>query len=86
MVQRLKERPSSGCPTWGYILYTITKPRHYCRCQEVLADRSLLYLSPDRVCQNLTITEGDAYSQPLPSLMEELEKGTEGPEGVCETS
>jgi hypothetical protein len=40
--QRLKERPSRGCPTWGFILYTVTKTRHYCRCQEVLADRSLI--------------------------------------------
>jgi hypothetical protein len=24
--------------------------RHYCRCQEVLADRSLIKLSPERLC------------------------------------
>jgi hypothetical protein len=24
--QRLKERPSSDCPTWGSIPYTVTKP------------------------------------------------------------
>jgi hypothetical protein len=30
------------CPTWGSIPYTDTKPRHYCGCQEVLADRSLI--------------------------------------------
>jgi hypothetical protein len=34
--QRLKERPSRDCPIWESILYTNTKPRHYCRCQEVL--------------------------------------------------
>jgi hypothetical protein len=40
--QRLKERPSRDCPTWGSIPYTVTKPRHYCGCQQVLADRSLI--------------------------------------------
>jgi hypothetical protein len=42
MEQRLKERPSRNFPTWGSIPYTFTKPRHYCGCQQVLADRSLI--------------------------------------------
>ena len=29
-------------PTWGSIPYTITKPRYYCGCQQVLAGRSLI--------------------------------------------
>jgi hypothetical protein len=40
--QRLKERPSRDCPTWGSIPYTATKPGSYCGCLEVLADRSLI--------------------------------------------
>jgi hypothetical protein len=36
------ERPSRDCPTWGSIPYTVTKVRHYCECQEVLAKRSLI--------------------------------------------
>jgi hypothetical protein len=40
--QRLKERPSRDCPTWGSIPYTVTKPRHYCGCKEVLSDRRLI--------------------------------------------
>jgi hypothetical protein len=40
--QRLKERPSRDCPTWGSIPYTVTKPIHYCECQEVYAVRSLI--------------------------------------------
>jgi hypothetical protein len=36
------ERPPVTCPTWGPIPYTVTKLRHYCGCQQVLADRSLL--------------------------------------------
>ena len=40
--QRLKERPSRDCPTWGLISYTATKPGHCYGCQEVLADRSLI--------------------------------------------
>jgi hypothetical protein len=38
--QRLKEKPLRDCPTWGSIPYTVTKPRHYCGCHQVLADRS----------------------------------------------
>ena len=64
MEQRLKERPSRDCPTWRSILYTATKPTHYCRCQQVLNDRSLIELSPERLCQCLTNTEVDALSQP----------------------
>jgi hypothetical protein len=33
--QKLKERPSRVCPTWGSIPYTVTKPK-------VNADRSLI--------------------------------------------
>jgi hypothetical protein len=40
--QRVKERPCRDCPIWGSIPHTNTKPRHYCQCQEVLADRSLI--------------------------------------------
>jgi hypothetical protein len=29
-------------PTWGSITYTVTKPRYYCECQKVLADRRLI--------------------------------------------
>jgi hypothetical protein len=36
--QRVKDRPSRDCPTWGSIPYIVTKPRHYCGCQQVLAD------------------------------------------------
>ncbi|KRY62277.1 hypothetical protein T4D_6339, partial [Trichinella pseudospiralis] len=61
----LKERPSRDCPTWGFIPYTVTKPRHYCGCQEVHAERSLIWLSPERPCQSLTNTEMDAYNHPL---------------------
>jgi hypothetical protein len=46
--QRLKERPSRDCPTRGSIPYTDTKPRSYCGCPEVIADRSLIWLSPER--------------------------------------
>jgi hypothetical protein len=40
--QKLKERTSTDCPTWGSNPYTVTKPRHYCGCQHVLADKSLI--------------------------------------------
>jgi hypothetical protein len=41
------------------------KPRHYCGCWEVLADRSLIWLSPERLFLSLTKSEADAPSQPL---------------------
>jgi hypothetical protein len=76
MEQRPEERPSRDCPTWGSIPHTVIKPRHY---QEVHVERSLIWLSPERPCQNLTNTEMDVSSQPLGlsvgSLIEELEKG-----------
>jgi hypothetical protein len=52
-------------PTWGSIPYTVTKPRHYYGCQEVLAGRSLIWMTPERLCQRLTNTEVDALRQPL---------------------
>ena len=55
--QRLKERPSRDCPTWGSIPHADTKPRHYCRCQEVLAHSSLIQLPPKRLYQILTNTD-----------------------------
>jgi hypothetical protein len=48
--QRLKERPARDCLTRGFIPYVATKPSHYCWCQEVLADRSLIWMSPERLC------------------------------------
>ena len=51
-------------PTWGSIPYTDTKLRHYCVCQEVLADMSLIELSPERLCQSLTNADVDAHIQP----------------------
>jgi hypothetical protein len=44
--QRLKERPSRDCPTWESIPYAVTKPKKDYGCWEVLANRSLIWLSP----------------------------------------
>ena len=84
--QRLKERPFRDCPTWGSIPYTVSKLGCYCGCQEVLADRSLIWLFPERLYQSLTNIEEDACSQPLDSAQGpwwRSWKGTEGAEGVC---
>jgi hypothetical protein len=35
----------------------VKKQRNYCGCQEVHAERSLIQLSPERPCENLTNTE-----------------------------
>jgi hypothetical protein len=50
-------------PHLGSIPYTVTKPGSYCGCWEVLTDRSLIWLSPERLCHSLTNTEADAHSQ-----------------------
>jgi hypothetical protein len=62
--QRLKERPYKDCPTWRFIPQADTKPRHYCWYKEVLADRSLILLYPEIVCQILTNIDVSAPSQP----------------------
>ena len=60
--QRMKERPPRDCLTWGSILNADNKPRHYCRSQELLADRSLIKLSPERLYQILSNTDADTHS------------------------
>ena len=57
MEQRQKKRPSRDCPTRGCIPHADTKPRHYCRYQEVLAHSSLIQLPPKRLYQILTNTD-----------------------------
>ena len=57
------------------IPYTATKPGHYCRCLEVLADRSLIRLSPERLCQSLTNTEVDVDASVLRSMNKLLTGG-----------
>jgi hypothetical protein len=47
--QKLNERPSRDCSTLGAITSADTKPSHYCWCQEVLTQRSLVWLSPERL-------------------------------------
>jgi hypothetical protein len=66
--------------------YTATKPRYYCGFQEELADRSLIWLSPERFCKSLT-NRGEC-SQPTIGLSmgvpdEGVGEGTEGAEGAC---
>jgi hypothetical protein len=61
-----------------------TKPWHYCWCQEALADRSLVWPSPENFCQYLTNTGADPHSQPSDWARDPNErvKGrTEGAEG-----
>jgi hypothetical protein len=50
--------------TWGSIPHADIKPRYYCGCQEVLADRSLMQLFPERLCLILNNKDTDAPSQP----------------------
>jgi hypothetical protein len=83
--QTLKERPSRDCTTWRSIPYTATKHRLYYGCWDTLCDGSLIWLSPERLCQSLP----DACSQPLDwargFLMEELD-GIEQALGVLVSS
>ena len=80
-----KEGPSRDCPTQGSTQKTTTKPRHYCRCQQELADRRLTRLSPERFYQCLSNTEMDAHSHLLEYRVpnEGARESTQGAEGVC---
>ena len=62
---RPKERASRDCPTSRSIPYAVAKPRFYCRCWEVLVDGSLIWLSPEILCQNLKNKESNGQSQTL---------------------
>ena len=60
------ERPCRDYPTCGSISYTVIKTKQFvCACQQVLADRSLIYLSPEMLYHCLTNTEEDALRQSL---------------------
>jgi hypothetical protein len=48
----------------------------------VHAERSLIWLSPERLCQSLTKTETDVCNQPLGYPIEEIEKGLKGLKGL----
>ena len=65
VAQALKERTSRDCTTWGSIQCIATKQKCYCGCREVLADGSLIWLSPERLYQSLTNREVDPHSQQL---------------------
>jgi hypothetical protein len=76
--QRLKERPSRDCPTWRSIPYTDSKSRHYGGCYEVLADRSLMYLSLERLCQSLRNKDGMLTAKHWTSSGTPVEKPEKG--------
>ena len=61
--QRLKEGPSVDCPTLGSFLSADTNPLNCCCCQEVLADRNLVWLFLGECFQQLTNADVDAWSQ-----------------------
>jgi hypothetical protein len=66
-------------PPWEIIPYADTKPRHYCDCQEVLADRTLIQLlSPKRLCQSPTNTQINAHSQQRTPMVRERAERAEG--------
>jgi hypothetical protein len=59
---------------------------YYGRCQQELADMSLIKLSPERLCQCLTNTEVGAHSHPLDRhrvTNEGARESTQGAKGVC---
>ena len=62
--QRLKERPSKDHPIYRSIPSADSKPQHYWWCQEALAYRSLVWLSPGSFCQHLINTDADTHNQP----------------------
>jgi hypothetical protein len=86
MEQRLNKRTFRDCPTWGNIPYIVTKCGHYFRCQEVHADRSLIQLSSEGLCQSLTkkrwiLSANHLTEHCIPNGG--VREGTEGAEEVC---
>jgi len=74
------------CPTWGSIRYEDVKPSHYCCCQEVLADKSLIWMSLRGSAKALLIhmrmpaaNHWTEHGDPNGGVREK----TEGAEGVC---
>jgi hypothetical protein len=60
--------------------YIVTKCKHYCRCEEVHHDRSLICMSPGSLCQSLTNIEVVSHSMWF--SMEVLEKGLKEQKGI----
>ena len=50
------------CPNWESISYTVTKTRHYYWFQQVLAGRSLIQLSAERLCELVLLSLAGVYS------------------------
>ena len=59
--------------------------RHYCGCQEVRVERSLIWLSPERPCQSLIqrrmLAANHCTEHRVPNRG--VREGTEGVEGIC---
>ena len=88
--QKLKECPSRDCHTWGSIPYAAIKPIPYCWYQEVLADRSLIQMSLERLCQRYRSIEIQMLAAKHWTEHWSLNRGirakTEGAEDVCTVS
>jgi hypothetical protein len=76
---RLKERTCRDSPTLGSIPSADTK------CQEMLPDKSLVWLPSERLCQHLTKTDADTANHRIePGDLNGRVRGrTEGAEGDC---
>ena len=84
--QTLNNRPSRDYLRWRSIPYKVMKPRHNCGYQEMLADKSLVQLSPKKLCQTLKTQTRMLIDNPCIErwLLNEGVRGTtEGAEGVC---
>ena len=58
-----KKKPPRYTPTKEKITNANTKPQHYCWCQEVVADSSLVWLFPNKLFQHLDNTDPDTHNQ-----------------------
>ena len=82
-----KGGPETVPPGYSSFIQSLN-PIHYCGCQEMLAERTLIWQSPERPCQSLIKTEVHSCSQPLDgvrglSTMVELEKGPKEMKGFA---
>jgi hypothetical protein len=82
MEHRPKEKPFRDCPTWGSVPYTVAEPGCYCGFWKVLADGSLIWLSPERQIQRWMFTANHWTESGLPNGG--VREGTERAEGVAD--
>lgn len=79
IVTETVQKPPRDFPTIWSIPSADTKPWHCCWCQDILANRSLVWLLSERLCQHLTKTDADTHSQQMEEQENQLTRPLKTP-------